>query len=86
MIRGLLMGAGASEPMAQSLAYSAPVKSVDTKVKEKVKRGSTKASRKLGRALKQINKKAKLKSGKFKKGWNRAKVMREAHKLAKRMR
>jgi hypothetical protein len=86
MIRGLLMAGGASEYVADRLATSAPVEKLDRKVKAKVKRGSTTASRKLSRALKQVNKKAKKKTGAFKKGWNRSKVMKEAHKLAKRMR
>ena len=86
MIRGLLMAGGVNEQLADSVAYSGPVEKLDQKAKKKVKRGATASSRKLGRALKKINKKAKLKSGKFKKGWNRSKVMKEAHKLVKRMR
>lgn len=86
MIRGLLMAGGVNPEIADVVSQSAPVKSADKKVKTAVKRGSTRASRKLGRALKQVNKKAKLKSGKFKKGWSRSRVMKEAHKLAKRMR
>ena len=86
MIRGLLMAGGVNEQLADTVAYSKPLEKVDRKVKAKVKRGSTTASRKLSRALKQVNKKAKKKTGAFKKGWNRSKVMKEAHKLAKRMR
>lgn len=86
MIRGLLMAGGVNPEIADTVAYSKPVERVDTKVKAKVKRGSTTASRKLSRALKQVNKKAKKKSGAFKKGWNRSKVMKEAHRIAKRMR
>lgn len=34
-------------------------------------------------ALKKANKKAKLKSGKFRKGWNQKRLMKYAHKIRK---
>jgi len=82
----LLRSRGVEPGMAETIAYSAPSRKADRVVKRKVKRGATKASRKLGRALKQINKKARKKNGDFKKGYSQARVMRDAHKLAKRMR
>jgi len=42
------------------------------------------ASRRLSRALTKVNSKARLKSGKLRKGWSQSKIMREAHKLAKK--
>ncbi len=35
----------------------------------------------MSKALKIANKKAKLKSGKFRKGWNRSRMMKYAHKI-----
>ena len=37
----------------------------------------------MSKALKIANKKAKLKSGKFRKGWNRSRMMKYAHKIRK---
>jgi len=44
------------------------------------------AGRRLSRALKEVNRGARTKGGKLKKGWSQAKIMSKAHKLAKRMR
>lgn len=40
---------------------------------------------KLSRALKQANARSKKKNGSYKKGWNRSKTMKLAHKLKKAM-
>ena len=40
---------------------------------------------KMARALKQANAKARKKNGSFKKGYDQARVMREAHKIRRRM-
>lgn len=45
-----------------------------------------KAAGKLSKALKKVNSKARKKSGDLKKGWNQGRIMKEAHKLARRMR
>ncbi len=81
----LLRSRGVQPQIADTIAYSPQARKADRVVKRKVKRGATKASRKLGRALKQINNKARKKNGDFKKGWSQSKVMRDAHKLARRM-
>lgn len=81
----LLRSRGIEPGMADTIAYSPQARKVDRVVKRKVKRGATKASRKLGKALKQINKKARKKNGDFKKGYSQSRVMRDAHKLARRM-
>lgn len=44
---------------------------------------SRKKNPKLSRALKAANSRAKLKSGKFRKGWNQKRLMKYAHKLKK---
>lgn len=83
----MLLRSRGVEPMtADAIAYSPVARRADKAVKRRVKRGATKASRKLGRALKQVNKKARKKNGDFKKGYSQARVMRDAHRLAKRMR
>lgn len=81
----LLRSRGIEPGMAETIAYSRPSRKADKVVKRKVKRGATKASRKLGRALKEVNKKARKKNGDFKKGFSQSRVMRDAHKLARRL-
>lgn len=85
-VKALMMSRGFSSAESELVADSRPVRKADRIVKKKVKRGATAASRKLSRALKQVNKKAKKKNGAFKKGYTQSRVMRDAHKLAKRMR
>lgn len=82
----LLRSRGIEPGMADTIAYSPQARKVDRVVKRKVKRGATKASRKLGKALKEVNRKARKKNGDFKKGYSQSRVMRDAHKLARRMR
>jgi len=52
-------------------------------------RKATKATRRavsgMGPALKKANAKARKKNGSFKKGYDQARVMREAHKIRRRM-
>lgn len=85
-VKALMMSRGFSSAESEMVGDSRPVRKADRVVKRKVKRGATKASKKLGRALKEINKKARKKNGDFKKGYTQGRVMRDAHKLAKRMR
>lgn len=73
LMRGILLGKGVSLGTAQEVAYSAPVR-----------RGATAANKRLGRALKKVNKRAKKKDGSFRKGWNRSKVFKMAHKEARK--
>ena len=54
----------------------------------KTKRKSRKKSasdKKMSKALKEATAKGKLKSGAWKKGWNQSRVMKEAHRLKKKM-
>lgn len=48
-------------------------------------KAARKAGKNLSRALKEVNKKARTKGGKLRKGWTQSKVMKSAHKLAKGM-
>lgn len=68
----------------RAIAYSAPVKAVDRMAKKKVKRGATTASRKLSRALKTVNAKARKKNGQLKKGYTQSRIMKDAQRLARK--
>lgn len=85
-VKALMISRGFSSAESELVGDSRPVRKADRVVKEKVKRGATKASRKLSRALKEVNKKAKKKNGDLKKGYTQSRIMKDAHKLAKRMR
>lgn len=61
----------------RSVAYSQPVRSVDRRVK---KRAGV-ALKGMSAAMKKANARAKLKNGKFRKGWNQSKLMSYAHKI-----
>lgn len=52
--------------------------------KPKRTRKKTDYDRRLRRALNEINIKARLKNGSFRKGWDQSKVMKKAHKLARK--
>ena len=67
-----------------AVAYSPPVRAIDRQVKKKVKRGATTASRKLSRALKTVNAKARKKNGQLKKGYTQSRIMKEAQRLARK--
>ena len=53
-------------------------------VSPKRTRKKTDYDRRLKRALLEVNKTARLKSGAYRKGWDRSKVMKKAHKLARK--
>ena len=50
------------------------------------KKRTRKKDPKLARAMKQAYAKAHLKSGAFRKGWNRSRQLKEAHRLKRKMR
>jgi len=50
----------------------------------KRKRKKTDYDKRMKRALTEVNAKARLKNGSFRKGWDQAKVMKKAHKLARK--
>lgn len=52
-------------------------------VPSRKKRGSTPASKKLSKALKEVNKKARKKNGDLKKGWSQSRIMKTAHRMVK---
>jgi len=55
------------------------------KVKQSRSRKTKKRDKTMSKAMKKVSKKARLKSGKMKKGWSQSRIMREAHKECKRM-
>ena len=82
-VDALMRSRGVPGAVSEKISRSSPVRRADKIVKEKVKRGSTKASRKLSSALKTVNKKARKKNGDFKKGYNQSRLMKEAHRMCK---
>jgi len=91
-VEALLRSQRIPAAIAEDAAYSNPIKVVDRialgavvkKAAPRVKRGSTAASKKLSRSLKQVNQRARLKSGKLRKGWTQSKIMKTAHKMARK--
>jgi len=59
---------------------------VARKVKKRRSRKQSKNGKDMSRAMKAVNKKARTKSGKLKKGWTMGRIMRESHKECKRRR
>lgn len=80
----LLQSRGLNPVVSSGVSYSPPMFAADKEVKKQIRRGSTAASKKLGKALKEVNKKARKKTGGFKKGWDQKRVMATAHKIARR--
>jgi hypothetical protein len=50
-----------------------------------IRRKAGKTAKGMAKALKQANAKARKKNGSFKKGYDQARVMREAHKIRRQM-
>ena len=55
-----------------------------TAIRPKRTRAPCAYNKRVGAAIRRINKRAKKKDGNYRKGWNRAKVFKMAHKEAKR--
>ena len=71
-------------PVSHAVAYSAPIQEMDTLVKTKVKKKVSAYNRRYSSAFKSLKRKHTLKSGKYRKGWNFKKIVKAAHKVAKR--
>jgi len=80
LIRGIMLAKGLSAGTAEEVAYSRPVRRID----RKVRRGASAYNKRLGAAIRRLNKRAKKKDGDYRKGWSRAKIFKAAHKEAKR--
>ena len=83
-VKALMMSRGFDAASASTVAHARPIRKVDRVAKRKVKRGASVASRKLSKALKEVNKKARKKNGDLKKGWNQSRIMKTAQKMTKR--
>jgi hypothetical protein len=94
-IAALLRGSGLVSPArAQSIGYSENFVTADKVARDgpggpgrKVRavRKASGFSKKLSRALKEANKKARKKNGSFKKGWDQRRVMSTAQRIARRL-
>lgn len=78
----------AKVPGARRIGYSDRSKAADKVLRESakrtgkrvVRRAASPYAKKLGRKMKQLNRKARKKDGNYRKGWNASRVLRQAHK------
>lgn len=82
--QAMAMGGLVTSPTIALLGEAGPEMVVPLVSPPKKKRKKTDYDRRLKRALLEINKKARLKNGSWRKGWDQAKVMKKAHKLARK--
>ena len=88
-VEALLRSQRIPPAIANDIAYDSNIKAVDrlaigavAKVAApKIKRGSTAASKRLSKKLKIVNNRARLKSGKLRKGWTQSRIMKTAHRM-----
>tara|TARA_Y100001937_G_scaffold102239_1_gene140545 strand:- start:32 stop:274 length:243 start_codon:yes stop_codon:yes gene_type:complete len=66
-------------------AASPPTSEAPPVSKPKTKRKKTQANRNLSKALKIVNKKARLKNGSLRKGYTQSRIMKDAQRMARRM-
>ena len=96
VIAELLSRTGVLSPaQATSFGYQEGIRFIDDKAvggvkKKAIRKGGqkfakSKYGRKLAKALKETNKKARKKSGGLRKGWDQRRIMTTAQKLARRM-
>ena len=71
-------------PLVQGIAYSAPIQALDTGIKTRVKKKVSAYNRRYAAAFRKLKKSHTLASGKYRKGWNFKKLVKAAHKVAKR--
>lgn len=84
-IRALLNATGRiPEPLSNSIAYSTPIQSLDAGIKTVVKKKASAYNRRYATAFRKLKKSHTLATGKYRKGWNFKKLVKAAHKVAKR--
>ena len=84
-IRALMNATGRiPEPLSQALAYSQPMLSLDSGIKTIAKKKVSAYNRRYAAAFRKLKKTHTLASGKYRKGWNFKKLVKAAHKVAKR--
>ena len=69
---------------AAQIGFVADVERAAVKTVAKKTRKKTPRDKNLSRALKEVNATARLKNGSFRRGWDQTKVMKKAHKLARK--
>ena len=84
-----LFAAGLAVPQASGAVKATQAARIVAKESRRIKKGVSAASklsrRNLSRALRDVNAKARKKSGGLKKGWSQTRIMQTAHRLAKKM-
>lgn len=70
--------------MLLSRGRAPPEQRSKTRAKPKRTRAPSAYNKRLGAAIRRINKRAKKKDGDYRKGWSRSKVFKMAHKEARR--
>jgi hypothetical protein len=84
-IRALMNATGRiPAPLSQAIAYSPPVQMLDSGIKTAVKKRVSAYNRRYATAFRKLKKSHTLASGKYRKGWNFKKLVKAAHKVAKR--
>ena len=83
---GLVISAAQRAGAPPAIAAAAPlvVEKAAEGANRRRKRRASRYNREWARARKEIEARVRTKSGRYRKGYNNARVMREAHKLAKR--
>tara|TARA_Y100001937_G_scaffold123677_1_gene186924 strand:+ start:381 stop:680 length:300 start_codon:yes stop_codon:yes gene_type:complete len=82
---GALKAARVPTPVARSISRSDTIRAVDKSAKRQVRKTATRVGiNKLGKYLKQANAKGRKKNGSFKKGYDQARIMREAWRLKRK--
>jgi len=71
-------------PVAQTVAYSPQMQQIDQVIKTKVKKTVSAYNRRYAKAFRALKKKHTLASGKYRQGWNFKKLVKAAHKGAKK--
>jgi len=71
-------------PIVQGVAYSPPIQALDAGIKTAVKKRVSGYNRRYASAFRKLKKQHTLASGKYGKGWNFKKLVKAAHKVAKR--
>ena len=80
----LLSGFDEESIMELSDVGDAFIRGKKTVPKKKKPRKLSDYNKRMKRALEEVNKSARLKNGSFRKGWDQTKVMKKAHKLARK--
>jgi glutathione peroxidase-family protein len=84
-MRALMNATGrVPEPIANTIAYSPQMQALDAGIKTVVKKKVSAYNRRYATAFRKLKKTHTLASGKYRKGWNFKKLVKAAHKVAKR--